>query len=50
MLKKNRVNRISIGIQTFNEEYSNILNRRINKKEIIKSINLSKKYFNHSRI
>lgn len=50
LLKENRVNRLSIGIQTFNEKYQNILNRKINKKEMIDTINLSKKYFDNINI
>ena len=49
-LIKNKVNRLSIGIQTFNEKYSKVLNRRINKEEMLKKINLSKKYFNNINI
>lgn len=50
VLKQNRINRLSIGIQTFNEKYQNILNRKINKKEMIDTINLSKKYFDNINI
>lgn len=50
LLKQNRVNRISIGVQTFNEKYEKILNRKINKKEMLYSINLSKKYFDNVNI
>ncbi len=50
LLKNNRVNRLSIGVQTFNEKYEKILNRKINKEEMIKSINLAKKYFNNINI
>lgn len=46
-LKNNRVNRISIGLQTFNDKFSGILQRNINKKEMIKKIELSKKYFDN---
>ncbi len=47
LLKKNEVNRISIGVQTFNEKYEKVLNRSINKKEIINKVNLTKKYFSN---
>lgn len=50
LLKQNRVNRISIGVQTFNEKYEKMLNRKINKVEMINSINLSKKYFDNINI
>ena len=44
-LKDNGVNRISIGIQTFNDKFEKTLGRKINKKEMINKINLTKKYF-----
>ena len=47
LLKKNKVNRLSIGIQTFNEKYSKVLNRNINKKEILNKVFLAKKYFDN---
>ena len=50
ILKNNRVNRISIGIQTFNEKFSKILNRSINKKDMIEKINLTKRYFSNINI
>lgn len=50
LLKQNRINRLSIGIQTFNDKYQDILNRKINKKEMIDTINLSKKYFDNINI
>lgn len=37
------VNRLSIGIQTFDEKYLKFLNRNHKKKDIIEKINLSKK-------
>ncbi len=49
-LKENKVNRISIGIQTFNEKFKQILGRGINKKDMISKINLAKKYFNNINI
>ena len=50
LLNHNRVNRLSIGVQTFNEKYEKILNRKIDKEEMINSINLSKKYFDNINI
>lgn len=43
LLYKNKVNRLSIGIQTFNEKYLEFLNRNHTKKEINEKINLAKK-------
>ena len=43
LLYKNGVNRLSIGIQTFNEKYLKFLNRKHTNKEIIKKIKLAKK-------
>lgn len=49
-LIKNKVNRLSIGIQTFNKKYSKVLNRKINEEEMFKKINLAKRYFNNINI
>lgn len=49
-LKENKVNRLSIGIQTFNDKFKNILKRDINKEKMIDAIILSKKYFNNINI
>ena len=35
LLKKNKVNRLSIGIQTFNNKFLNLLNRSHTKEEVI---------------
>ena len=43
LLYENGVNRLSIGIQTFNEKYLKFLNRKHTKKEIEEKINLAKK-------
>lgn len=43
ILYKNGVNRLSIGIQTFNEKYLKYLNRFHNNKMVIDKINLIKK-------
>lgn len=50
LLKTNNVNRISIGIQSFNEINLKYLNRKHTKSEIIKNINLTKKYFNNINV
>ena len=42
LLKKYNVNRISIGVQTFNDEHLKILNRSHTYNEIIEKINLLK--------
>ena len=44
-LKEHRVNRISIGIETVNEKHMKFLERYNNKSDVIKNVNLSKKYF-----
>ena len=43
LLYDNGVNRLSVGIQTFNEKYLEFLNRKHTKKEIEEKINLAKK-------
>lgn len=51
LLKKNNVNRLSIGVQTFNNKFLNFLNRRHTKEEVFNKINLSKKIgFNNINI
>lgn len=47
ILKDNGVNRLSIGIQTFNNKFEKLLERKINKRSMIRKINISKKYFNN---
>lgn len=49
-LKENNVNRISIGLQTFNKKFKDVLKRNIDKQEMIKKVNLAKKYFNNINI
>ena len=49
LLKKNRVNRLSIGVQSFNKKVLNILGRNINCN-YIKNIKLAKKYFSNISI
>lgn len=43
LFKKNNVNRISIGIQTFNFKYLKLLNRNHNLEDVKKIINYAKK-------
>lgn len=51
LLYNNKVNRLSIGVQTFNQKHLKFLNRNHNKDEVIKSINLAKKIgFNNINI
>ena len=47
LLKKNHVNRISIGIETINREGQLLLNRVYSKEEISERINLAKEYFDN---
>ncbi len=42
LFKKNNVNRLSIGIQTFNEKYLKMLNRSHAKEEVFEKINMAK--------
>ena len=49
LLKNNRVNRISIGVESFNKRILKILNRRYDI-DIIDRINLCKKYFTNINI
>ena len=47
ILKSNKVNRLSIGIETVNKEGQELLNRVYSKEDITSRINLAKKYFNN---
>ena len=42
LLKNNNVNRLSIGVQTFNEKYLKFLNRNHTSKEVLEKITLAK--------
>ena len=46
-LKQNKVNRISIGIETINKEGQKLLDREVSKEIISSNINLAKKYFDN---
>ena len=50
MLKANKINRISIGIETVNDKYLKLIERRHTKEEVIDKINLTKKYFNNINV
>ena len=45
ILKENKVNRLSIGVESINEKFLNFLNRKHTKEEVIEKINLTKEYF-----
>lgn len=50
LLKKYGINRISIGIQTFNDKYIKYLNRNHTKLSAIETIKLVKKYFDNINV
>ncbi|WP_037316654.1 radical SAM family heme chaperone HemW [Salegentibacter sp. Hel_I_6] len=50
MLKASKINRLSIGIQSFFEEDLKLMNRAHNSEEALKSINLAKEYFDNISI
>jgi len=50
LFKDNKVNRLSIGVESFDSEILNLLGRYHNKDLIFKNINLAKKYFNNINI
>ncbi len=50
ILKENNVTRISIGIQTFNDKFLKILNRKHTEKMVIDKIKMIKKYFDNINI
>ncbi len=50
LLKKYHVNRLSIGVQTFNDQILKEINRKYNQQEAIEAIKLAKKYFNNFSI
>lgn len=50
LLKENKVNRISIGIQTFNNKFEDILSRTIDKDKMFENISKVKKYFDNINV
>ena len=50
ILKNNKVNRLSIGVQSFSKKILDYLGRNYNEELIIKNINLCKKFFNNINI
>lgn len=49
-LSKSKINRLSIGVQSFFEEDLKLMNRAHNAEEALKSIQLAKKYFENISI
>lgn len=45
LFKKYNINRLSIGIESFNEDVLSFLERNYTKKDIIERVNLAKEYF-----
>ncbi len=50
MLANSKINRLSIGVQSFFEEDLQLMNRAHNAKEALKSIQLAKQYFDNISI
>lgn len=50
ILKQNRVNRISIGIQTFNKKHQQLINRHLTYNEAKEKIDLIKKYISNINV
>lgn len=50
LLKENKVNRISVGVESFNEKNLKYLNRKHTKKQIFNNIKLLKKYFTNINV
>lgn len=50
ILKKYKVNRISLGVETFNNDDLKLLNRGHTKEEVLDKIKLIKKYFDNINI
>lgn len=49
-LSKNGVNRLSVGVESFDKDNLSFLNRNHNKKDIIDKVNLAKKYFDNINV
>lgn len=49
-LKNNKINRLSIGVQSFNDKYIKLLNRKHDKKMAFDRIVLAKKYISNINI
>ncbi|MBQ7136733.1 MAG: radical SAM family heme chaperone HemW [Bacilli bacterium] len=49
-LKNNKVNRISIGIETINDKFLKLIERYHTKEEVLEKINLTKNYFDNINV
>lgn len=50
LFKKNKVNRLSIGIETINEKFFDFLNRKTDLFEAMEKVNIAKKYFDNINV
>ncbi len=50
LLKVSRVNRISIGVQSFNKKYEKLLERPLSKEDITSKVSLAKRYFRNVNV
>lgn len=50
LMKENKVNRLSIGVQSFDTEILKYLNRKYTKEQIVEKIIIAKKYFSNISI
>ena len=50
IFKQNNVNRLSIGIESFNDKYLKYLNRNYKEDIIFEKINIAKKYFDNINV
>lgn len=50
IFKEFGINRISVGVQTFNDKYIKFLNRKHNKHEVFEKMRMLKKYINNINI
>ena len=50
LFKKHKVNRLSIGVESFNKDNLDLLGRKHNQEQIYNNIMLSKKYFDNINI
>lgn len=50
ILKDNKVNRLSIGVESFNKKNLEFMNRCHSKKDIVNQISIAKKYFDNINV
>lgn len=50
ILRENKVNRLSIGVESVNNKYLKLMERCHTKEDVISKINLSKKYFDNINV